>query len=383
MADKSKEKGERLRVGVVGCGVIAATHIPYIRKAGGELVGIADMSLVNANDLADRFNVQRIYRTAEELIAAESPDVVHVLTPPHTHADVAIAALERGVHVLVEKPMALEVEDAERMVAAAGAAGRILTVDHNRLFDPVMLQARQLVESGAVGDVVAIESYQAGSASDRPWLAHLPGGGLGDLVPHPLYLQLAFLGPVREIQAVAFGTVPESGATPAELRVLMRGDDRSGVLTISTAARPQLNTLKICGTNLTLEANMNNMTLAKRREYNVPKIIGKPLPNLDEAWQLVSQTVRSTVDFVRGKVRYYPGMGNLIDGFYEAVRTGSEAPVTAEQGADVVRVTSAIWEAVARAADAGRDEAVTVAVDAVDENVSVDTEREMLASAEG
>ena len=76
-------------------------------------------------------------------------------------------------------------------------------------------------------------------------------------------------------------------------------------------------------------------------------------------------------------------MGNLIDGFYEAVRSGAEAPVTAEQGADVVRVTSAIWEAVARAAEAGRDEPVTVAVDDVDENVTVDTEREMLASAEG
>ncbi|MEE8312347.1 MAG: Gfo/Idh/MocA family oxidoreductase, partial [Candidatus Binatia bacterium] len=240
MADQSTATGGGLRAGIVGCGVIAATHIPYIRKAGAELVGIADMSLVQANDLADRFSVQRIHRTVEDLIEAESPDVVHVLTPPHTHADVATAALERGVHVLVEKPMALDVADAERMVEAARRTGKILTVDHNRLFDPVMLEARRLVDSGALGDIVAIESYQAGSASDRSWLARLPGGGLGDLVPHPLYLQLAFLGPDRELHASAFGTVAEAGGTPAELRVLMRGVDRSGVLTFSRGARAKL-----------------------------------------------------------------------------------------------------------------------------------------------
>jgi len=350
LADQSTEAGDGLRAGIVGCGVIAETHIPYIRKAGAELVGIADMSLVQANDLADRFAVQRIYRTVEDLIEAESPDVIHVLTPPHTHADVATAALERGVHVLVEKPMALDVADAERMVEVARRTGKLLTVDHNRLFDPVMLEVRRLVDSGALGDLLAIESYQAGSASDRPWLARLPGGGLGDLVPHPMYLQLAFLGPVRDLEAMAFGAADEGGGTPAELRVLMRGEGRSGVLTISTAARPQLNTLKICGTKMTVEANMNNMTLARRREYNVPKIIGKPLPNIDEAWQLVSQTARSTVDFLTGKVRYYPGMGNLIERFYAAVREGGEPPVTPEQGAEVVRITSRVWDAVARGA---------------------------------
>lgn len=350
MADQSRTTGGGLRVGIVGCGVIAATHIPYIRKAGAELVGVADASLVRANDLADRFAVQRIYARAEDLIESESPDVLHVLTPPHTHADVAIVALERGVHVLVEKPMALDVGDADRMVDAATRSGRLLTVDHNRLFDPVMIRARGLVDAGALGEIVAVESYQAGLASDRPWLAHLPGRGLGDLVPHPMYLQLAFLGRVREIEAIAFdaSAQQERDVAPTELRVLMRGEGRSGVLTISTAARPQLNTLKICGTRMTVEANMNNMTLVRRREYAVPKIIGKPLPNLDEAWQLVSQTARSTLDFVLGRVRYYPGMGTLISRFYAAVRDGGEPPVTPEQGAEVVRVTAAIWDALSR-----------------------------------
>jgi predicted dehydrogenase len=332
---------KRLKVGVIGCGKIAETHLPYIRKAGGDVVAIADVSLVQANDLADRFAVQRIYRNARDLLESEKPDVVHVLTPPHTHAAVAVEALERGIHVLVEKPMATDSDEAEAMVRAARASGAMLTVDHNRLFDPAMLEARRLMREGALGEIVAIESYQAGQASERAWLEHLPGRGLGDLLPHPLYLQLAFLGSVRALHAYVFR--PETGRGGEELRVLMEGDGKSGMLTISTNALPALNTLKLFGTRMTVEINLNNMTIVTRRDYDVPKIIAKPLPNLDEAVQLLRQTARNTIDFVRGKVRYYPGMGTLIGRFYEAIRTGGAAPVDAAEGAEVVRVTESIW----------------------------------------
>jgi predicted dehydrogenase len=234
------------------------------------------------------------------------------------------------------------------MVAAANASGALLTVDHNRLFDPPILEARRLLESGALGEIVAIESYQAGLASERSWLGDLPGGNLGDLIPHPLYLQLAFLGPVRELEAQCFGHA--SAGASEELRVLMRGDSASGMLTISTNARPHLNTLKLCGTKMTVEANLNNMTIVRRREYDVPKVIGKPLPNLHEAAQLVTQTLSNTIAFVRGKVRYYPGMGTLIERFYDAVRSGGVAPVSGEAGAEVVRVTSWIWDSLGRGA---------------------------------
>jgi predicted dehydrogenase len=338
---------ESLRVGVVGGGVIAATHIPYIRKAGGILVGVADLSSVRANDIADRFALRNIYRSVGDMIAAERPDVVHVLTPPHTHAEVAVAALERGVHVLVEKPMANTSAEVEWMLDAAHRGGALLTVDHNRLFDPVMLEARRLVAEGVLGEIVGVESFQAGTASERPWLDRLPGGGIGDLVPHPLYLQLAFLGRVRELRVLA-----ASGAEGRldEVRVLMQGEEGiSGVLTISTRARPQLNTLKLYGTQMTIEVNLNNMTLVRRRDYAAPKVIAKSLPNLDEAWNLTRQTIVNAVRFVRGRVRYYPGMGTLIQRFYAAIHCGGSAPVSVAEGAEVVRVTEEIWRAVGEA----------------------------------
>ncbi|HYC01375.1 MAG TPA: Gfo/Idh/MocA family oxidoreductase [Candidatus Limnocylindrales bacterium] len=342
MTTDKKRPGAPLRVGIVGCGIIANAHLPYIRKAGGVPVAVADLSIRQSSELADRYGIQRVYRGVEEMLAAEQLDVVHVLTPPHTHARVAIAALERGVHALVEKPLALDPREVEAMKAAAERGGAMLTADHNRLFDPPMLAARRLWESGELGDLVAIESFQAGRASDRDWLGELAGGGIGDLVPHPLYLQLYFLGAVHDLHATAF-SLGDSSA-PQELRVLMQGENRTGMLTISTNAAPGLNTLKLCGTRMTVEVNLNNMTIVRRRDYDVPKIIAKPLPNLDEAWQLTRQTITNTLDFVRGRIRYYPGMGELIARFYEAIRSGTAAPVSIDEAAAVVEVTARIWQ---------------------------------------
>ena len=129
-----------------------------------------------------------------------------------------------------------------------------------------------------------------------------------------------------------------------EVRVLMQGDEGgSGLLTISTRARPQLNTLKLYGTQMTVEVNLNNMTLVRRRDYRAPKVVAKSLPNLDEAWSLVRQTAVNTINFLRGRVRYYPGMGTLIERFYAALRSGGPAPVGIAEGAEVVRVTEEIW----------------------------------------
>ncbi|RMD83188.1 MAG: gfo/Idh/MocA family oxidoreductase [Candidatus Dadabacteria bacterium] len=331
-----------LRVGIVGCGTIANTHVPYIRQAGGHLVAVADASVVQANDLADRYGIQRAYCSVSDLVEAEHPDVIHVLTPPHTHAEVAIPALERGIHVLVEKPMAVDPAEARAMRNAAVRGGALLCVDHNRLFDPVVLRARQMVEDGRLGDVVAVESYQAGSASERPWLGRLPGGGLGDLLPHPLYLLLHFLGDVEELHAMVLAGAGQK--EPEELRVLMRAGACSGALTISSRARPGINTLRICGTRMTLEVDLNNMTLVQRRDFQVPKPLAKVLPAVDAARQLLLQTAGNAVAFAAGRVRYYPGMGILIRRFYGAIRERKEPPVAPEEGVRVVEITKRIWE---------------------------------------
>src|SRR5262245_8401904 len=150
----------RLRVALVGCGRIAHVHCAYLRQVPEvELVGACDIQRASREQLAGRWQVPT-YVDMDELLDAAQPDIVHVVTPPATHASVSLELLAAGVHVLVEKPMALTTAEADAMVLAAQRANKYLTVDHNRWFDPVVQQARHLLDAGRLGTLVGVEVFQ-------------------------------------------------------------------------------------------------------------------------------------------------------------------------------------------------------------------------------
>lgn len=313
------------------------------------MVAVCDPVEAAAAALAKDFGIPDHFADLRSMLSQAHPDAVHVLTPPATHADVAIAALEAGAHVLVEKPMAIRPREAEAMVAAAERAGRRLAVDHNRWFDPVVQQANQMLIAGALGDLIGVEVFQGAAVDEihgavggemRHWSADLPGGVMHNLAPHPAYLLRNFMGPIEEIQVAR---VVEDGVI-RELRALARGARTLGSLTISLRARPFTNTVRLLGTKAAVEVNLNNMTLVTRRQRQVPKLVGKVLPNLEEAVQLLTATVRNSIAFVAGRQRFYPGMGILIRRFYEHLANGTPAPTTAEEGREVVCLLDALWE---------------------------------------
>ena len=140
-----------MKIAILGCGDIARAHIPFIKaESRHRIVGVCDADPARAGALAKTFGIDHVYGDLAELIDRQRPDVVHVLTPPQSHAGLAALAMRRGCHVLVEKPMALSVDEADTMMATARAHGVRLCVNHNQLFDPVVLRARRLVEEGFV-----------------------------------------------------------------------------------------------------------------------------------------------------------------------------------------------------------------------------------------
>ena len=105
--------------------------------------------------------------------------------------------------------MALSVDEADTMMATARAHGVRLCVNHNQLFDPVVLRARRLVEEGFVGRVVSVESYYGFNLSqtaERRWVTDLPGGVFQNVAPHPLSLLLHFLGDPQELHVSSLTT---------------------------------------------------------------------------------------------------------------------------------------------------------------------------------
>ena len=119
--------GKHLNIGIIGCGGIAnGKHMPSLKQvAGVQMVAFCDLIVERAEKAARDFGVPgaKVYTDYKELLADESIEVVHVLTPNRSHADISVDALFAGKHVMCEKPMAKTAEDAKRMLDAAKATG--------------------------------------------------------------------------------------------------------------------------------------------------------------------------------------------------------------------------------------------------------------------
>ena len=145
-----------------------------------------------------------VYGDFRAMLDTEKPDFVDICTPPRTHADLAVMALEDGAHVLIEKPMAMNVEECDRIIEAAGAAGRQVCIVHSELFYPPLVAARKMVADGEIGDFRGMRIFKSTPVSYMTsipdhWANRLPGGVIGETGPHAVYLTLAFINPIQDM----------------------------------------------------------------------------------------------------------------------------------------------------------------------------------------
>jgi predicted dehydrogenase len=147
-----------IKIGLIGCGKIAQfRHIPeYAANPNVQLVGFYDINQKRAADLAKKFGGQA-FESLQSLLASDI-DAVSVCTPNYLHAEQTIAALKAGKHVLCEKPMAGSIQDCEAMLKAARDAGRFLMLGHNQRLAKAHVKARELIESGLIGDIVTFRT---------------------------------------------------------------------------------------------------------------------------------------------------------------------------------------------------------------------------------
>lgn len=148
-----------IRVGIIGCGKIAQVrHIPeYLANPNAEICGFYDINLARAEELARKYGA-KAYPTYEALLADPSIDAVSVCAANHVHAEISIAALKAGKHVLCEKPMAISLEECEAMVAAARESGKYLMIGQNQRLAKAHIKARELIAQGAIGKVLTFRT---------------------------------------------------------------------------------------------------------------------------------------------------------------------------------------------------------------------------------
>jgi predicted dehydrogenase/nucleoside-diphosphate-sugar epimerase len=359
-----------MRTAIVGCGSIGSIHLSHLlRLKLSNVVAVCDIAHEQAVKAARSFNIPKVYGDLGEMLSLERPDVVHVLTPPASHAALTVQCLRAGAHVLVEKPMALNVEEADLMIAAAGEAGKKLCVDHNRLFAPPALRARRMLEAGDLGQLISVDFYQGfglvpqatrAGVKDQ-WAGKLPGGVLQDLAPHCVYTLLEFVGsPIRfRVLAKYMGTLP--GASAEEVRILMEGEKLLGTGTISLGAQPYMNHFTLYGSKRAVRANLEDFTLVVKRDRFSHPLLRK-LGGIEEGVQMALGTAGTVFRFALGKLPRYPDIAELIGRFYHSLQSGGPPPVTMEQGREVVRLTQEMVRAIEGSAPKPTPKAADAAV---------------------
>jgi UDP-N-acetylglucosamine 3-dehydrogenase len=174
--------GRALRAGVVGLGMMGRNHVRVLDELPGvELVAVADPES-GARRRATTGRLARGYPDHTSMFAQESLDLVSIVAPTSLHRDTTLAALEAGIHVLVEKPIATTRAEAEEMMAAARRVGRILTVGHIERFNPAIRELRRRLRAGEIGRIFQVRATRLG-----PFPARIRDVGVViDLATHDL-----------------------------------------------------------------------------------------------------------------------------------------------------------------------------------------------------
>ncbi|MBN8639644.1 MAG: Gfo/Idh/MocA family oxidoreductase [Anaerolineae bacterium] len=237
-----------IKAAVIGASFARAAYLPALKVIDDvEIVAIASAHQANAQKVADEFGIPHAYGDWETMLNAHSVDFVGIATPTIYHAPMTLAALERGAHVLCEKPTAMNAQEAETMLTRAEALGRVHAIGHELRFNPNRRKIRQLIADEYIGQVRHINmvniSAAWGDPATRPagdwWSLEAMGGGrLGANGSHQIDLLRYWLGEIGAIDGQIATMVPnrvdkttgEPWTATADDQVSFTADMQSGAL---------------------------------------------------------------------------------------------------------------------------------------------------------
>lgn len=321
------------RVGIIGAGYIATWHADAVQATpGARLAAVCDPSFGAAEDLARAYGVQA-FRSVDELIAAGVCDAVHVLTPPSLHRDLALQCLGAGLHVLVEKPVALSGDETEQMHRAAEASGKVLAAGHNFLGLPSYERLKAMMQAGELGRISSVQinwSLPLAPLRSGPfglWLLREPRNLLLELGPHLYAFAVDLLG-TPEVLHLELGQPVElsgGGTRHQSWRVLARAGEVDLNFQIALVEVMDDRSVTVRGSSAVARLDFAADTLVVSRD-NTSDLVLNPLRR---QWSLAWQHFREgAVNAVRQlsslnqKSPYGLSFLTAVGAFYAAIRDG-------------------------------------------------------------
>ena len=321
----------RTRAAIIGCGAIAAEHLKFLGSSSlVELAAVCDVSNASADFTRSRYGAGAAFVDSSAMLAQVRPAVVHVLTPPHTHAALVTACLDAGCHVVCEKPMTGSASETVALLMRARECGLVLVESHNYLYNDIVLRIDKWIADGRLGEIVEIDlmlslNFLPGPLGDTNLAGpsvRLPGGAVHDFLPHLAYLFLHFAGHRGEVDDVRgyFGNL--SGNRRAvfdHLDALVHAGVKRGRLRIATDGHPDMFRLTIRGTLGTVETDLFNPYFRFDGSPNIGKRAS--LGQLRNGAEFARAGARNLRDKILQHGTYH-GLPRMLDEIYRAIRDG-------------------------------------------------------------
>lgn len=359
-----QSNGKKLRVGVIGGG-FGRNHILGFRVCDDvEVAAFCQRTRASAEKIAAEFQIPEVFTDYRDLLQMKDLDAVSIATPPHLHAPIALEAFARGLHVLCEKPLAMSRNEAEHMLAAAQAAGRVHMIAFNFRFIPALRRMKELMAEGYLGERIfhleASWMSESRIASGAPlgWRHNKETAGmgvLGDTGVHLIDLVRWLAGDFTKVSghATIFNkerrlpdgsgsaavTVEDSCVFIAELA----GGAQAALHPSGVARGNIFQNIRIFGSEGVLRVEIDR----KGPDWVVGKLFGargarsqvEPLP--------IPERLTQGLDL--SDPRRVPGeflFSNLTRGFVEAIRTGGQAVPGFREGVEAHKVVEAVLKSV-------------------------------------
>jgi predicted dehydrogenase len=319
------------RVAVIGAGVMGRNHVRVLRELGEvDLVGVADANLDAAIKVA-AIHGTRGYGSHQELFDQEKPDAVIVAAPTNNHHALVVDALEAGCHVLVEKPIAATLEEADDLVARAASAKRVLAVGHIERYNPAVIELKRRLDDGQLGRVFQMNARRLGPFPQRI----RDVGVVVDLATHDIDVMRYLTG--SEIVRVYAETRREIHTTQEDLvsGLLRFADGSVGVLQINWLTPTKIRELAVTGERGMFRADYLTQDLSFHENAEVAE------HNWQQITMLRGVSEGSTVQYA---IQKREPLRSELDAFMRAVAGDPSGIVTGADGRKALLLALALVE---------------------------------------
>jgi predicted dehydrogenase len=338
-----------IKVGIIGCGKMADQHATQIQRIPDTVIAaVCDNELLMAEQMAERFKIEKHFANVQDMLTEEKLDVVHVTTPPHSHYPLGKICLEANCNVYIEKPFTLDTTEAIALINLANSKCLKLTAGHNAQFTQAMVRMRELVNNGYLGGKpvhmeshycydFGDESYAKALLSDSShWVRKLPGSLLQNIITHGISKIAEFLtGDNPKVIAHGFTSNFLKGIGQDdiidEVRVIIQDEDSAtAYFTFSSQIKPVPHQLRLYGKKNSLIVDDDHQILIKIDDKEYKSYLRYFIPPFQYANQYLGNFSGNFKKFIK-KDFHLPNdaaLKTLIAAFYNSVQHDAPLPLS-------------------------------------------------------